>query len=116
MESPFRTGPNSIAAIPSGIRLTRMTHSASYMVATTASLDRLSTLLGRPMPIVRLRPNVLLAPAPGAELRPWVEDYWSKITIGAASFSLTSNCVRCTSLNLDYNTGRPLTGPNLPFA
>lgn len=65
------------------------TDHGAFMVATTASLDAFSTSLGRPMDIVPLRPNILLAPAQrGSYLAPWSEDFWSEIRIAKkGSFS-----------------------------
>lgn len=33
----------------------------------------------------------------------------------AATFRLTANCVRCISLNIDYDTGKRLEGRGLPL-
>lgn len=90
------------------------------MVATTSSLDQMSELLGRPMSIIPLRPSILLSPAtPAVDLKPWVEDYWAQLKIGTSTVvDLTSNCVRCVSLNVDYTTGKPTPadGGVLPLA
>ncbi|BGP20633.1 hypothetical protein JCM10213v2_008796 [Rhodosporidiobolus nylandii] len=89
---------------------------ASYMIASSASLAAFSSQLGREMPIMPLRPNILLGPAEEGELKPWVEDYWGEITIaGKTTIRLTSNCVRCISLNIDYDTGKRLEGKGLPL-
>ncbi|KAM0748864.1 hypothetical protein T439DRAFT_381973 [Meredithblackwellia eburnea MCA 4105] len=88
----------------------------SFMVATTSSLNALSKSLGRPMDIIPLRPNILLEPASFLfPLREWVEDYWAELRLGEVSMRLTSNCVRCVSLNIDYSTGKFLEGNNLPL-
>lgn len=61
------------------------------------------------MSITPLRPSILLAPADASvDLKPWVEDYWSELKIGSTIIRLTANCVRCSSLNIDYETGKPL--------
>lgn len=57
-------------------------NSASYMIATTASLAAFSAALGRDMPITPLRPNILLREARKGTLKPWVEDWWSELIIG----------------------------------
>ncbi|GAA5873010.1 hypothetical protein JCM1840_007294 [Sporobolomyces johnsonii] len=90
---------------------------ASYMIASSASLAAFSRSLGREMPIVPLRPNILVGPASASSgLKPWAEDYWAELKVaGGAIFRLTSNCVRCISLNIDYSTGKRLTGSNLPL-
>ncbi|GAA6041432.1 hypothetical protein JCM8097_005248 [Rhodosporidiobolus ruineniae] len=89
---------------------------ASYMIASSASLDAFSSALGRPMPIMPLRPNILVGPAgPGEKLKPWVEDFWGELRVGKAIIRLTNNCVRCVSLNIDYETGKRLEGTGLPL-
>jgi hypothetical protein len=122
------------------------------MLASSSSLAAFSKQLGREMPIVPLRPNILLGSAPGGVLKPWVEDWWKEVKIGSGAFSslsfflpsrlpnassplvplapvasssdavcrtatirLTSNCVRCISLNIDYDTGKRLEGTGLPL-
>ncbi|GAA5949605.1 hypothetical protein JCM21900_002466 [Sporobolomyces salmonicolor] len=90
---------------------------ASYMIASSASLTAFSGALRREMPIIPLRPNILVGPASESSgLKPWTEDYWAELRVaGGAVFRLTSNCVRCISLNIDYSTGKRLTGSNLPL-
>lgn len=66
--------------------------SASYMIASSASLDEFSKNLGREMDIKPLRPNVLVGPAsPGQRLKPWAEDFWGELRIkdGAPFFLFT---------------------------
>ncbi|GEM11331.1 MOSC domain containing protein [Rhodotorula toruloides] len=84
---------------------------ASYMIASSASLDAFSQALGRDMPILPLRPNILVGPASKGGLKPWAEDFWSELP----TFRLTANCVRCISLNIDYETGKRLEGKGLPL-
>ncbi|CAI6095712.1 unnamed protein product [Clonostachys chloroleuca] len=41
----------------------------------------------------------------------WDEDFWTRLTLnGRPAFTLTKMCVRCTSVNVDYDTGRPARG------
>jgi uncharacterized protein YcbX len=47
----------------------------------------------------------------GAET-PWEEDFWGKIKINDAELTMAHNCVRCASINIDYKTGQPGTGPS----
>ena len=86
---------------------------APYLVVTEESLRDVSRRLqdGLEMDVTKFRPNLVVD---GAE-EAWEEDYWGGITItgeqGAESeIILTSNCARCVSVNVDYNTGRPATG------
>lgn len=54
----------------------------------------------------KFRPNIVV----DGEVE-WAEDFWSELTVeGAHRLALTGNCLRCTSLNVDYDTGKPATG------
>ncbi|GAA5853819.1 hypothetical protein JCM9279_001676 [Rhodotorula babjevae] len=89
---------------------------ASYMIASSSSLAAFSRALGRDMPIEPLRPNIVVGPAKPGGLKPWVEDYWKELQVqGKTTFRITSNCVRCISLNIDYSTGKRLEGTGLPL-
>lgn len=44
--------------------------------------------------------------------QPWQEDFWTTIQINNKTNVLfVHNCVRCKSINIDYETGKPGTGP-----
>ncbi|GAA6058321.1 hypothetical protein JCM3770_003615 [Rhodotorula araucariae] len=89
---------------------------ASYMIASSASLAAFSAALGRDMSIMPLRPNIVVGPARPGGLKPWVEDFWKELRVaGKTTFRITSNCVRCVSLNIDYETGKRLVGTGLPL-
>ncbi|GAA6011113.1 hypothetical protein JCM10207_005501 [Rhodosporidiobolus poonsookiae] len=90
---------------------------ASYMIGSAASLGELSKTLGREMSVLPLRPNMLLGPAtPSDTLKPYVEDFWGELRLaGKTTIRLTSNCVRCISLNIDYSSGKRLEGTGLPL-
>ncbi|GAA5945243.1 hypothetical protein JCM3775_001892 [Rhodotorula graminis] len=89
---------------------------ASYMIASSSSLAAFSHALGRDMPIEPLRPNIVVGPAKPGGLAPWVEDWWKELRVqGKTTFCITSNCVRCISLNIDYDTGKRLEGTGLPL-
>jgi uncharacterized protein YcbX len=84
------------------------TCAASYLIATEASLDEVSSRLppGEEMDIRKFRPNIVV----NGE-GPWDEDYWGEIEVeNGARFSLTGNCGRCVSINVDYATGKPGKG------
>jgi uncharacterized protein YcbX len=50
----------------------------------------------------KTRPNIVVS---GQE--PWEEDFWGEIAIAeAVKISLLHNCLRCQSLNVDFNTGK----------
>jgi uncharacterized protein YcbX len=53
--------------------------------------------------ITKFRPNIVIA---GSE-EEFEEDYWAELGIGdKLKIVLTANCARCTSLNVDYATGK----------
>lgn len=90
------------------------------------------------MDITKFRPNIVISGAP----TPYEEDFWSELSIldnnnhkptptpsmpettttthppenpkpkSKTTLLLTANCVRCRSLNVDYNTGNYGTGPS----
>ncbi len=57
----------------------------------------------------KFRPNLILH---GAHT-PWAEDFWTRLRLHGpgAEILLTHNCVRCSSINIDYATGKAGTGP-----
>ncbi|SCZ98396.1 BZ3500_MvSof-1268-A1-R1_Chr3-2g06342 [Microbotryum saponariae] len=89
---------------------------ASYMIASSASLEAVRSQLDEPLSIIPFRPTFLVSPQRGHSLASWVEDWWAELRIAEkVSIRLTSNCVRCVSLNIDYAKGKFKTGSNLPF-
>lgn len=81
---------------------------ASYLIATEASVNDVSSRLppGEEMDIRKFRPNIVVEGE-----GPFDEDFWGEIEIDSGvRFSLTGNCGRCVSINVDYATGRPGTG------
>ena len=65
-----------------------------------ASLDDISHKIGRPMDMLRFRPNLVIS---GSE--PYAEDQWRRIRIGALEFRLVKGCSRCIMTTLDPQTG-----------
>ncbi|KAK0637427.1 hypothetical protein B0T17DRAFT_588286 [Bombardia bombarda] len=62
----------------------------------------------------KFRPNIAVD---GEGEDAWAEDFWAELTVGGEGgqqepirLLLTGNCGRCTSLNVDYTTGRPAVG------
>lgn len=82
---------------------------AAYLVVSQSSLNNVSDRLpdGVDMDVTKFRPNIVIE---GAD-EPWEEDFWAELQIGDAAVTLTHNCVRCASINIDYATGKPGTGP-----
>jgi len=66
------------------------------------SLDGLNARLAAPLPMLRFRPNLVVA---GAE--PHAEDAWRRVRIGTAEFDLVKPCTRCIFTTIDPATGTP---------
>ena len=64
------------------------------------SLDDLSARVGRPLEMLRFRPNLVVE---GAE--PYAEDSWKRIRIGALEFRVAKGCSRCVMTTLDPQSG-----------
>ena len=87
---------------------------APYLVVTEESLHDVSSRLAKgEMDITKFRPNIVVSGSPTA----YEEDYWGGLTIaswvesgkrggGKVEFTLTQNCARCKSINIDYTTGK----------
>lgn len=89
-----------------------------YLIVSKTSLDNVSERLadGAQMDVEKFRPNIVVE---GAE-EAWDEDYWGEVKLRSSSgegageevtLQLTANCVRCTSLTVDHETGKFGTGP-----
>ncbi|MBB4862494.1 uncharacterized protein YcbX [Pseudomonas nitritireducens] len=64
------------------------------------SLDDLSAKVGRPLEMLRFRPNLVVT---GAE--PFAEDGWKRIRIGEVTFRVAKPCSRCILTTIDPHTG-----------
>ncbi|WP_116124200.1 MOSC domain-containing protein [Lewinella sp. IMCC34183] len=71
-----------------------------YLIATTASLADLADRLGRPVEMLRFRPNLVVAGA-GA----YAEDTWDTLHVGAHTFYLPKPCARCIMVTQHPRTG-----------
>jgi uncharacterized protein YcbX len=83
---------------------------APYLICSQTSLEEVSSRLpdGLEMDITKFRPNIVVKGA----FEPYQEDYWGKLTINnKTDVMIGHNCVRCTSINIDYETGKPGEGP-----
>ncbi|KAK4198067.1 hypothetical protein QBC40DRAFT_308612 [Triangularia verruculosa] len=83
---------------------------APLLVTSESSLHDVSTRLppDEPMPMYKFRPNIVVD---GQGEEAWAEDLWAELTVDTKhKLLLTGNCVRCTSLNVDYETGKPAAG------
>ncbi|KAK1764421.1 hypothetical protein QBC33DRAFT_198467 [Phialemonium atrogriseum] len=91
---------------------------APFLVTAESSLGSVRARLsagdgaGGGLEMYKFRPNVVVE-GEGE----WAEDFWAELTVvgsgsgwEGARLLLTGNCARCTSLNVDYRTGRTADG------
>ena len=69
------------------------------LVVTQASLDMISTRVGRDVAVERFRPNVVVA---GSE--PLAERQWQKLELAQGHLALVKPCERCVIPTRDINT------------
>ncbi|MFB4392917.1 MULTISPECIES: MOSC domain-containing protein [unclassified Pseudomonas] len=79
------------AAFPDGFPL---------LLIGQSSLDELSCRIGRPMEMLRFRPNLVVEGS-----APFAEDGWKRIRIGDMTLRLLKPSVRCILTTLDPQTG-----------
>lgn len=65
-----------------------------------ASLDDVSHKVGRPLEMLRFRPNLVIE---GSEA--FAEDRWTRIRIGDVEFRVVKSCARCILTTVDPQTG-----------
>ncbi len=65
-----------------------------------ASLDDVSHKVGRPLEMLRFRPNLVIE---GSEA--FAEDSWTRIRIGDVEFRVVKSCARCILTTVDPQTG-----------
>jgi uncharacterized protein YcbX len=75
-----------------------------------ASLDDLSQRIGRPMEMLRFRPNLVIE---GSDA--FAEDGWKRLRIGDVEFRAVKPCSRCILTTIDPNTGER-SADREPFA
>ncbi|KAF5020764.1 hypothetical protein F66182_7192 [Fusarium sp. NRRL 66182] len=80
---------------------------APYLLTTEQSLNNVrDRLTGCDVDMTAMRPNIVLDGEAA-----WDEDFWAQVSInGTHKITLTKNCNRCTSLNVDHATGRAAQG------
>jgi len=71
-----------------------------FLLIGQASLDDLARRVGRPLEMLRFRPNLVVS---GAE--PYAEDGWKRIRIGQLTFRVVKPCSRCVIPTLDPASG-----------
>ncbi|EAT89918.1 hypothetical protein SNOG_03187 [Parastagonospora nodorum SN15] len=82
---------------------------APYLICSQTSLEDVSSRLpeGEEMDITKFRPNIVIAGA----FEAYQEDFWGKLKINnRTEIVMAHNCVRCKSINIDYETGKPGVG------
>lgn len=82
---------------------------APYLVVTEKSWENANARLpeDETLDITKFRPNIVVK---GAE-EDFEEDFWAELEIGETlKIVLTQNCARCTSINVDFATGKRGTG------
>lgn len=72
-----------------------------YLLITEASLAALVDGMAAPVPMVRFRPNIVVAGA-----TPFAEDGWRRLRIGEAEFELVKPCSRCAIPSIDPATAQ----------
>ena len=65
-----------------------------------ASLDDLVARVGRPLEMLRFRPNLVVQGT-----APYAEDEWKRIRIGEVEFTVAKGCTRCILTTIDPQTG-----------
>jgi uncharacterized protein YcbX len=70
------------------------------LLISQAALDHLNTKLAQPVPMLRFRPNLVVA---GTAAH--AEDGWKRIRIGEIEFELPKACTRCVFTTVDFERG-----------
>ncbi|MGH8040662.1 MAG: MOSC domain-containing protein [Rudaea sp.] len=71
------------------------------LLISQAALVQLNARLARPVPMLRFRPNLVVAGTP-----PHAEDGWNRVRIGAVEFDVVKPCIRCVFTTVDFEHGR----------
>lgn len=71
------------------------------LLISQGALDLLNSKVAQPLPMLRFRPNLVVA---GTE--PHAEDNWKRIRIGAIQFDVVKPCTRCVFTTVDFEHGR----------
>lgn len=71
------------------------------LLISQAALDQLNGRLARPVPMLRFRPNLVVAGT-----APHAEDGWKRIRVGAIEFDVLKPCTRCVFTTVEFEHGR----------
>ncbi|KAJ7879960.1 MOSC domain-containing protein [Mycena olivaceomarginata] len=100
--------PGSVKADETPTWIT-FTDVAPFLVTCESSLQGVRNYMekdGDKVEMYKFRPNIVVD---GED--EWSEDFWAELLIkGERRLVLTANCGRCSSLNVDYETGKPASG------
>jgi uncharacterized protein YcbX len=88
---PDHSQPGDIVSFADGFPLLLISQSA---------LDDLNARLARPVPILRFRPNLVVA---GTAAH--AEDEWKRVRIGDIEFDVVKRCIRCVLTTVDFERG-----------
>ncbi len=69
------------------------------LLTSRASLEALSSAVGRTLDMRRFRPNLVVEGNPA-----WSEDGWRRIRVGAVEFRVIGRCARCIFTTVDPDT------------
>jgi len=70
------------------------------LLVSQAALDQLNARLAVPVPMLRFRPNLVVAGT-----APHAEDGWRRVRIGAIEFEVAKACTRCVFTTVDFERG-----------
>jgi uncharacterized protein YcbX len=70
------------------------------LLISQAALDELNAKLPAPVPMLRFRPNLVVA-----HTAPHAEDGWKRIRIGAIDLDVVKPCSRCVFTTVDFERG-----------
>ncbi|HEX6834120.1 MAG TPA: MOSC N-terminal beta barrel domain-containing protein, partial [Rudaea sp.] len=70
------------------------------LLISQAALDHLNTRLAAPVPMLRFRPNLVVAGT-----APHAEDVWKRVRIGEVEFDVVKPCTRCVFTTVDFERG-----------
>ena len=70
------------------------------LLISQAALDLLNAKLAQAVPMLRFRPNLVVAGT-----APHAEDAWKRIRIGACEFDVVKPCTRCVFTTVDFEHG-----------
>jgi len=70
------------------------------LLVSQAALDHLNERLAQPVPMLRFRPNLVIAGT-----APHAEDGWKRVRIGDCEFEMVKPCVRCVFTTVDFERG-----------